>query len=144
MPKEATISRREFVKLHIITDVKGRKIVSCAVVRGRAHDSPVFREMIKKVPDGTGCVMLNAGYDARENYRMIHNTGRRPVICTHKNHVVRGFGPRARCSGGRKRILKSLKIRTTNAAWWNRCSRHSSAGLLQLFVQRNRQHKDCS
>ena len=51
--------------------------------------------MIKKVPDGTGCVMLDAGYDAHENYRMIHNTGRRPVICTRKNHVVKGFGPRA-------------------------------------------------
>ena len=93
--KRGIISRREFVKLHIVTDVKGRKIVSCAITRGRAHDSPVFREMIKKVPDGTGCVMLDAGYDAHENYRMIHNTGRRPVICTRKNHVVKGFGPRA-------------------------------------------------
>ena len=39
--------------------------------------------------------MLDAGYDANENCRMIRNTGRRPVICTHKNHVVRGFCPRA-------------------------------------------------
>ena len=93
--KRGIVSRREFVKLHIVTDVKGRKIVSCAVTRGRAHDSPVFREMIKNVPDGVGCVMLDAGYDAHENYRMIHNTGRRPVICTRKNHVVKGFGPRA-------------------------------------------------
>ena len=51
--------------------------------------------MIKKVPDGAGCVMLDAGYDAYENYRMIRSTGRRPVICTRKNHVVRGFDPRA-------------------------------------------------
>ena len=93
--KRGIVSRREFVKLHIVTDVKGRKIVSCAVTRGRAHDSPVFREMIKNVPDGVGCVMLDAGYDANENYRMIRSTGRRPVICTRKNHVVKGFGPRA-------------------------------------------------
>ena len=39
--------------------------------------------------------MLDAGYDARENYRMIRNTDRRPVICTCKNHAVKGFGPRA-------------------------------------------------
>ena len=95
MPKRVIISRREFVKLHIVTDVKGRKIVSCVVTHGRAHDSPVFRDMIKKVPDGTGCVMLDAGYDAHENYKMIRNTGRKPVICTRKNHVVKGFGPRA-------------------------------------------------
>ena len=73
--KRGIVSRREFVKLHIVTDVKGRKIVSCAVTRGRAHDSPVFREMIKNVPDGVGCVMLDAGYDADENYKMIRSTG---------------------------------------------------------------------
>ena len=50
--------------------------------------------MIKKVPDGAGCVMLDAGYGAHENYRMICNTGRRPAICTLKNHVVKGFSPR--------------------------------------------------
>ena len=51
--------------------------------------------MIKKVPDVAGCVMLYAGYGAHENYRMICNTSRSPVICTRKNHVVRGFSPRA-------------------------------------------------
>ena len=93
--KRGLISRREFVKLHVMVDAKGRKIVSCAVTRGRAHDSPVFREMFGKVPDGTGCVMLDAGYDAVKNYKMIRDSGRRPVICTRKNHVARGFGPRA-------------------------------------------------
>ena len=39
--------------------------------------------------------MLDAGYDAVKNYKMIRDTGRRPVICTRKNHVARGFGPRA-------------------------------------------------
>ena len=39
--------------------------------------------------------MLDAGYDANENYRMIRNIGMRPVICTRKNHVVKGFGPKA-------------------------------------------------
>ena len=114
--KRGIVSRREFVKLHIATDVRGRKIVSCAVARGRVHDSPVFQEMIKKVPDGIGCVMLDAGYNAHENYKMIRSTGRRPVICTCKNHVVKGFGPKQRCSGGRKRILKSLKRHTASAA----------------------------
>ena len=101
--KRGLISRREFVKLHLMTDARGKKIVSCVVTHGRAHDSPVFREMIKSVPDGTGCVMLDAGYDANKNYKMICNTGRRPVICTRKNHVVRGFGPRAKMLRWQKR-----------------------------------------
>ena len=51
--------------------------------------------MIKNVPDGVRCVMLDAEYDAHENYKMIRSTGRRPVICTRKNHVVKGLSPRA-------------------------------------------------
>ena len=43
--KRGLISRREFVKLHVVVDVEGRKIVSCAVTIGRAHDSPAFRRM---------------------------------------------------------------------------------------------------
>ena len=40
-------------------------------------------------PDGTGCVMLDAGYDAIKNYKMIRDAGRKPMICTRKNHVAR-------------------------------------------------------
>ena len=79
----------------MVVGVEGKKIVSCAVTRGHAHDSPVFREMFGSVPDGTGCVMLDAGYEAIKNYKMIRDTGRTPVICTRKNHVARGFDPRA-------------------------------------------------
>ena len=42
-------------------------------------------------PDGTGCVMLDAGYDAIKNYKMIRDVGRKPVICTRKNHVARNM-----------------------------------------------------
>ena len=93
--KRGLISRREFVKLHVVVDVEGRKIISCAITIGRAHDSPVFWRMFKNVPDGTGCVMLDAGYDSVKNYKMIRDAGRRPVICTRKNHFARGFSPRA-------------------------------------------------
>ena len=40
-------------------------------------------------------VVRVAGYDAVTNYKVIRDSGRRPVICTCKNHVARGFGPRA-------------------------------------------------
>ena len=40
-------------------------------------------------------VILDAADDTYENYKMICNGCRRPVICTRKNRVVRGFGPRA-------------------------------------------------
>ena len=46
-------------------------------------------------PDGTGCVMPDAAYDAYENYRMIRNSGRRPVIDPRKDHTLKGYNPRA-------------------------------------------------
>ena len=39
--------------------------------------------------------MLDAGYDAVKNYKMIRDAGSKSVICTRRNHVARGFGPRA-------------------------------------------------
>ena len=112
MPRNALcIFRYEFVKLHSLT-VKGRKIVLYSI-RGRAHGSPVFREMIKGVPGSTRCVMLDARYNVHKNYKMICNAGRRPVICTCKNHAVRNSVQGQRRSSDRKRILKSLKRRTT-------------------------------
>ena len=52
--KRGLISRREFVKLHVMVDSQGRKIVSCAVTRGRAHDSPVFRRCSGKFRTARG------------------------------------------------------------------------------------------
>ena len=50
--KRGLISRREFVKLHVIVDSRGRKIASCAVTIGHAHDSRVFWRMFGNVLDG--------------------------------------------------------------------------------------------
>ena len=33
--------------------------------------------------------MLDAGYDAIKNYKMIRDAGRKLMICTRKNHVAR-------------------------------------------------------
>ena len=101
--------------------------------------------MIKKVPDGVRCVMLDAEYDAHENYKMIRSTDRRPVICTCKNHVVKGFGPRAEMLRWQEKnpeefedtyhqrsivesVFSSFKCRFT----------------ARLFAQRSWQHKDCN
>ena len=100
--KRGIISRRRFVKMHVIVGACGKRIVSCEVTRGTAHDSPRFRQMFAMVPDGTGCVMLDAAYDAYENYRMIRNSGRRPVIDPRKDHTLKGYNPRAEMLRWRK------------------------------------------
>ena len=35
--KRGIISRRRFVKLHVLADARGKKIVSCEVTKGTAH-----------------------------------------------------------------------------------------------------------
>ena len=39
--------------------------------------------------------MLDTAYDAYENYRMIRNSGRRPVNDPRKDHTLKGYNPRA-------------------------------------------------
>ena len=105
--KRGIISRRRFVKLHVLADARGKRIVSCEVTKGTAHDSPWFRRIFARVPGGAGCVMLDAAYDAYENYRVIRNSGRRPAIdpCkdhTRKDHTLKGYNPRAEVLRWRK------------------------------------------
>ena len=80
----------------------GRESCPCEVTRGTAHDSSRFRQMFTMVPGGAGCVMLDAAYDAYENYRMIRNSGRRPVIDPRKDHTLKGYNPRAEMLRWRK------------------------------------------
>ena len=54
------------------------------------------------VPDGTGCVMLDAAYDTYENYRVNRNSGRRPVIDPRRDHTLKGYNPRAEMLRWRK------------------------------------------
>ena len=100
--KREIVSRHKFVKMHVIAGAGGKKIVSCEVTRGTAHDSPRFRQMFVMVPDGAGCVILDAAYNAYENYRVIRNSGRRPVIDPRKDHTLKGYNPRAEMLGWRK------------------------------------------
>ena len=93
--KRGIISRRRFVRLHVLADARGKKIVSCEVTKGTAHDSPWFRRIFARVPGGAGCVMLDAAYDAYENYRVIRYSGRRPVIDPRRDHTLKGYNPRA-------------------------------------------------
>ena len=90
--KRGIVSRLEFDKLHIIMAPHGR-ISVCEVTYGRRHDSPVFREMSARMPDGTGYVLLDAAYLSKKNCHIIADGGRDPVICPKSNSVPRGFGP---------------------------------------------------
>ena len=89
--KNGAVSRRGFDKLHILLAPHGM-IAACAVTGGRRHDSPVFREMLRRwIPRGAGHVMLDAAYPCKDNCEMIKGGGRIPAICPKKNMSPRGF-----------------------------------------------------
>lgn len=90
--KRGIISRREFNKLHILVAPHGR-IATCAITAGRRNDSPVFREMYGRIPQGSGHTILDAAYLCRANCKMIARSGRSPVICPRRNSRARGLHP---------------------------------------------------
>ena len=93
--KYGKISKQGFVKLHTLTAM-GSKILAFNVTDAHAHDSPVFRQMMKNIPSGTGIITLDSAYDAYINCKMIVDTGRRPVIKPKSNSKVKGYSPRAK------------------------------------------------
>ena len=92
--KRGTISRRMFVKLHVLVAPHG-KIATCQVTGGTAHDSPVFRDMFFRMPGGRGHVMLDSAYDAYKNCKMIYESGRKPVVWPREGSTGKGFSARA-------------------------------------------------
>ncbi len=93
--KRGIISRLEFNKLHILVAPHGM-IVTCAVTAGRMHDSPVFREMYGRIPQGSGHVMLDAAYLCGANCDAIARSGRTPVIYPKRNSGSKGLHARDR------------------------------------------------
>ena len=79
-----------FVKLHVLVAPHG-KITACQATRGTAHDSPVFRDMFARMPDGGGHIMLDFAYDAHRNCKMIYESGRKPVVWPREGSTARGF-----------------------------------------------------
>ena len=86
------------------------------MARGRRHDSPAFREMLGRVPDGAGCVLLDAAHPSKKNCGMIADSGRSPVTCPKSNSAPRGFGPTGkmlrRCRDDRDGFLKVYRRRS--------------------------------
>jgi len=92
--KKGFVSRREFNKLHILMAPHGM-IVTCEVTGGRVHDSPIFRDMMRRIPDGNGYVLLDAAYLSKKNCKIIAEKRRRSVICPKENSRSKGFNEMA-------------------------------------------------
>ncbi|MDI1495484.1 MAG: Transposase [Cenarchaeum symbiont of Oopsacas minuta] len=88
--KNGISSRRDYRKLHIVR-AKNGMIIAHVVTDGRRHDAPVFEQMCKKIPQGSGYVILDAAYLSHTICTLIEDMGRIPVIMPKKNIRVKGF-----------------------------------------------------
>ena len=53
---------------------------SAAVTPGKANDSPYLREMLTKMPRGSGDMLADSQYGGVENCQAVRDSGRRAVI----------------------------------------------------------------
>ena len=92
--KYGNISVRLFAKLHIMHTLHG---MACAAVvtPGKSDDSPYLRAMIETLPEGDGNVLAGAAHGGIKNCNAIRDSGRRTVIDSKSNAVIKGFNTRA-------------------------------------------------
>ena len=113
--KNGSRSRRDYRKLHIVTAENGI-IISYDITHARCHDAPIFEQIWRHLPHGSGHVMLDAAYLSRNICTLIEKTGRIPVIMPRKGVRVRGFDAMGRCFDGIVIILMNFYQYATNAA----------------------------
>lgn len=71
------------------------KILACIVTECKEHDSPQLRELLKQIPEYSGCddvyFLGDAAYNSRENCQAVRESGRIPIMAPNKGQSPKGF-----------------------------------------------------
>ena len=92
--KYGKLSVRLFAKLHIMHTLHGM-VCAATVTPGNASDSPCLRLMVGTLPEGDGDVLADAAYGGIKNCNAIRDSGRRAIIDSKSNAIIKGFNARA-------------------------------------------------
>ena len=84
-------SRKEYLKLHIAVDVETGIIHQFSITDGRSHDSPVFQQLIKYLPQ-VEKVMGDGAYSSRENCQLVDDKNGQPFLSFSENATGRAKG----------------------------------------------------
>ena len=95
--KYGKLSVRLFSKLHIMHMLHGM-VCAAAVTPGKVNDPPHLRLMTEMLPEGDGNVPADAAYDGVKNCNAIRDSGRRSIIDSKSNAVIKGFNAGAEMS----------------------------------------------
>jgi len=79
--------RREYLKLHIVVDIKLKQIISFRVTKGTVHDTKKFVPMIKEISKHHRIAKANVdkAYDSKANFNFLDKMQIEPVISIKKN-----------------------------------------------------------
>lgn len=86
--------KRRYVKLHIVADMKTKKIVGFRVTSEKTGDSRKFIPLVREVSSKRKVARAYAdtAYDARKNFNLLHEEGIEPAIKLRKNARTRSLG----------------------------------------------------
>ena len=88
--KYGKLSVRLFSKLHIMHMLHGT-VCAAVVAPGKVNDPPHLRQMIEMLPEGNGNVPADAACGGVKNCNAIRDGGRRAIIDSKSNAVIKGF-----------------------------------------------------
>ena len=92
--KYGTISVKQFAKPRIARALGG-KICAAAVTPGKANDSPYIREMLARMPRGSGDMLADSQYGGVKNCQAVQDSGRSAVIEPRTDYKIEGEDARA-------------------------------------------------
>ncbi len=84
-------SKKEYLKLHVAIDVQTGIIHQFSITDGKAHDSPVFKRLLKYLPQ-VEKVMGDAAYSSRKNCQLVHDKNGKPFLSFNDNATGRAKG----------------------------------------------------
>jgi len=147
--------RRQYIKLHIITDTQTNQVISYSVTRGEVSDQSELGSLISEAqkygPIKRG--LFDAGYDNQDNYLLLENEGIKSIIRPRRVIKISGLEERvvklekgllkgkssereARIRGSLIR-LKSIKGYIENKEKWKKENRYGqrwkSEGRFSVF-----------
>jgi len=101
--------RKGWIKVHIAVDVKTKKLLALKVTDERVSDGKMLKPLIEQVKEKGGRVNRvygDGGYDSKENFNYLAESGIEPVIKIRNNSSTKSRGSPSRS----KRVREYRKL----------------------------------
>ena len=92
--KYGKLSVRQFSKLHTMHTLHGM-VCAAVVTPDMTNDSPHLRVMVETFPDKGGDVLVDAACGGAQNCNAVLDSGRRRIIYSKSNAVIKGSNTRS-------------------------------------------------